>query len=186
MTLPFRSFEQNKGFTLIELLIVILLMGMLLSFVTPNFMTFNRREVLKGAATSLVDGIRQTHSLAVGGVQSGSSFVNRYRLLLTPQSGAPSGYYSGYSIQRIDSSGNLIDSAIENESLSCSVCVNSPVSQIDYMVPTGRVVGLTGSSNTLSVCYEGVGRHTITVDSVGKVNGSTFQNTSCTCPVDCN
>lgn len=156
-------------------------MGMLITFITPSFLSFNRREILKQGATQLLNGIEQTQSLALAGVQTGNAFVTRYRFKLVTRGS----YYGGYQIQRLNEAGNVIEEPVDEQTISCNVCISSPVSQIDYTVPSGRVVGLSGSSTTLSVCYQGVGQHTVTVDVSGRITGSNFQTSSCSCPSSC-
>lgn len=60
--------KLNKGFSLIELLIAISLITVLAGFAIPSFSEFNRRQILKQAASQIVSDIRTMQNNANSGV----------------------------------------------------------------------------------------------------------------------
>ena len=176
--------KNQAGFTLLEIMIVIVLMGLLVGFIAPNMLSFNRRQTLTNAVVAVRDGLQQAQNMAVSGVQGEASFIARYRFKFLNNPGDPANAYRGFEVRRINEGGSIVTPNLSNTALACPVCINSTVSEIDFRVPSGQVEGFLGSSTNFSVCYAGVGQQQVSVDLGGRVTVGDFQTTTCTCAVN--
>lgn len=176
---------RGQGFTLIELLLVIGLVTLLAAFLMPEFTSFNRRQILKDATVTLADALKQTQNLALGGVQTGSDFVARYRLKFTQEIDDPPEYYRGYQIERLDQAETLIEPVLQTKIVACAMCINSTTDNFTFLVPSGVTATLPNNPTSFLVCYPETGEQSISVEQSGRVQVGSFQASSCTCPFGC-
>lgn len=177
--------HNKKGFTLIELLLVIALISLLTGFIVPEMLKFNRRQQLRSATVEVLDELKRTHNLASNGVQTDTDFIAKYRFQFTKSvGGGDPDDYDGYRIVPLDSSDVEIAPDVKSDGLTCPVCANSSVQNVEYNVPVGSTSSLSGTVETIQICYPGVGQHTITVEENGRIYSSDFSDTGCTCSIN--
>ena len=180
-----RLFNHQSGYTLIELLLAITLVTILTGFTMSGLLSINKHRELQNEVQELADALKQTQNLALGGVQSGSSFVNEYRLQFTQETGDPDDFYRGYQIERLDDTGTLIEPVLQTQTLACAMCVSSTTDNFTFLVPAGVTTGLPDNPTSLSICYPSIGEQSVSVDQSGRVQIGTVQASSCTCPFGC-
>lgn len=177
--------SNNNGLTLIEIVLVVGFLALLLVFSIPEFLETNRRQVLKSTVTDIIDTVNQTQNLALGGVQSESEFIARYRFEFAQQPGDPADYYRGYQIKQIKESGEEFSPLLSSKEVACPMCIYSTLNKLDFMVPTAQVVNLGSNQTSFLVCHPDLGQYEVSVDIGGRVYRSDFQSTSCACPISC-
>lgn len=184
MQLP-KSVLRVRGFTLIEVLVVVSLMVLLIGFVIPQFIGFNRKAVLADNTTKVVDAIKNAQVLAEAGVQDVATKLAKYRFELLPAASDPVGFYRGYRVVRLGEFDNVIGDSIELNSLTCGLCIESSWTQFDFDIPTGVVSSLPVRQQTFKVCSPDKGFYEVTVDIAGRITKGDYQQGSCTCASTC-
>ena len=148
---------KRRGFTLIELLLVVGLVGLLLIWATPQFLTFNRRQVLQAGADKLVADLKEMQSLAEGGVDAAST--NQY---IWQRSGT-----RNYQLCKNDCATGTV---LKSEQLDGSLTLSSGTqTEIHFAVPTGNVSNVSGSTS-YRVCQPQIDEYfDSTVEQGGRV-----------------
>lgn len=151
---------MQRGFTLIELLLVVGLVGLLLIWATPQFLTFNRRQVLQSAANKVVADLKQMQSLAENGVDAATT--NKY---VWWRSGTNS-----YKLCKNNCTSGIV---LKSKQLDGSLTLSSGTQTEAYFaVPTGNVSNVSGSTSW-RICYSGIGSNgeyfDVTVEQGGRI-----------------
>jgi len=120
------NLASDRGFSLIELAIVVLVMGMLLSFMVPGFRRLSESYQLRGAAENVAGQFRLAREKAIGtgtsqtllftglssyGAQSGGTNVASWQLPRGVTFSWTAGTDSTYTLARdgrVDRSGTII------------------------------------------------------------------------------
>lgn len=173
--------RNKQAFTLIELLLVISLISFLVLFTTPRFMDFNTEQQLHKAVSDVVNNLHYIQNQALSGVQGELSHISYYQFALYHNASDPADVYRGYELKRFDDTDLEITPELKEKEFSCPICINSSEQLFNFSVPTGSIGGFSGSNHTMTVCLQGVGFHTVTIETSGRIYASDFQTSSCTC-----
>lgn len=57
---------SQRGFSLIELMVVVILIGLVIAIVSPNFSTYTRNRQFEASARRVVADLRQARTIAIG------------------------------------------------------------------------------------------------------------------------
>ncbi len=155
----FFSENFSSGFTLIEFLIVIALLSIAAAFFIPQYSDYSKREVLKNAAQELMVHLQSARNKALSGIQAADQIAVAYQVL----------YFSDYQATGIYAEyedGSLNSSPLEQLTLPAVLQITWPADNPRFLVPTGK---LSGSERTITVCYSGIGKHTITLSPTGLI-----------------
>ena len=113
-------FALRKGYTLIELLIVIAIFGITISIVTASYLTFERSQRFKNAATQLKSDIRYAQNKALTGDKSQPACLASNKVLvgwyvsLSPEAGASGGYSIYSDCQNSDNMQETVEALAPN------------------------------------------------------------------------
>lgn len=177
------------GFTLVELMVVVGMMAMLMGLVIPQFVTFNRKNMLREEARVVEGGFKSAQSLAESGIQNPASTIDRYRFDLLQGSGDSEGCYRGYRTVAVDSDGNATGDPLELVDLTCPVVIQSNWSTLYFDRAGGQLVNPLGLANqTFTLCYPEAGSAVdMSFDATGKiVTGDVVSAVGkCTCSTSC-
>ena len=180
--------SPKHGFTMIEILLVLGIMTILVALIIPQFVGFNRNNMIREEARVVEDGLKTTQNLAASGIQNTTSTIDSYRFDLLQGSGDSGECYRGYRIVSIEKSTGLILETLETKEFACPVVVdNPPQNGFDFETVSGRPKVLTTNPATLNVCYEGLGAVGVQIDNLGRIFAGDLNNTiTCSCATACN
>lgn len=179
--------DFKRGFTMIEILLVLGIMTILVALIIPQFVGFNRRNMIREEARLVEDGLKTTQNLAASGIQNTASSIDLYRFDLLRGSGDTSGCYRGYRIVSIDKVGGAILETLEAKEFACPVVVeNPPQDSFEFETVSGRVKNLTSNPATLNICYKGLGAVGVQIDNLGRIFAGDLNNSvTCSCATAC-
>ncbi len=141
-------FDKKNGFTLIELLIVVAITGIMSSFAVINFSVNSQRRDLANEALKVLDGLKQTQTLALSGQQNNGLVTESYKFKI----GACESSACSYNI--IASSTpptTMITQALTKSSISNAVEITFKIPRGDIISPISQTIITISHKNSSSL-----------------------------------
>jgi len=153
--------NDKSGFTLIELILVITITGIIISFVTINFVATQSKDLINSTVSILVADLKEQQIKAISGDTEGTPAPSELGIFIEPNSYT---LFRGATYSPSDPSNFVI-----NIEPPLSFSNNLPSSQIIFAINSGEWESYISGQNSITIQSAAGGQKIITINRYGAV-----------------